>query len=272
MREISDIQELQEIELGILRHIHSVCNQQGLSFYLSNGTLLGAVKYQGFIPWDDDIDLLMPRTDYEKLMHSELIANDRYQLCARERNARWRLPFAKLCDTRTRLYEGNADFGIPYGVGIDIFPLDAWSGGKAQALRCSVWRRGLSASVKARFATPKKGVSRGILWCIWVTARLFGSEFFLRKIDHELQKGRIAHTPDFVGSVAWPLYGKKEVIPVNVFSGNVFLKFEGEFYPVPRGYDVYLRRLYGKYEEDPPTEKQRTHHSFRAYWLESTSD
>ena len=68
MNEITDLREIQQVELGVLRHLDQVCRENGLHFFLSNGTLLGAVKYEGFIPWDDDIDVFMPRCDYDRLM------------------------------------------------------------------------------------------------------------------------------------------------------------------------------------------------------------
>ena len=126
MKELS-LKEIKEIEFELLKKFDSFCKENNVRYFLSNGTLLGAVKYKGFIPWDDDIDVLVPREDYDSLI--ELFHDDgRYKLFAFERNAEYRYPFAKFCDMRTRKAEGNIDNGVALGVDIDIFPLDAWNG------------------------------------------------------------------------------------------------------------------------------------------------
>ena len=80
MKEIVEIREIQEIQLGALRHLKAICERHGLTFFLSNGTLLGAVKYKKFIPWDDDIDVFMPRKDYDRLTALSDIDSDVYRL------------------------------------------------------------------------------------------------------------------------------------------------------------------------------------------------
>ena len=148
MTEITNLREIQLLELGILQHLADICRKHGIRFFLSNGTLLGAVKYGKFIPWDDDVDILMPRADYDCLMHLPDIDTACYRLFSQERMPAWRLPFAKLCDMRTEKRETSANFGLPTGLDIDIFPIDVWSGGERQARRCGLWRRGVSAAVE----------------------------------------------------------------------------------------------------------------------------
>lgn len=269
MTEITDLNQIKQIETEILRRFSTVCSQNGLRFFLSNGTLLGAVKYGGFIPWDDDIDVFMPRADYERLMQVDEIDEGPFRLMSRERVPAWRLPFAKLCDRRTVKREGSADFGAEYGLEIDIFPLDVWSGGKGQAFRCGLWRRGLSAAVKERFETPKSGWRRAVLYGIWRLSRALGVPFFLRMINREVSRGRKLPKPAYLGSVAWSLYGMREYIPAECFDETVTVSFEGGDYPAPAGYDAYLRSMYGDYRLDPPPEKQVTHHFFRVWKKEN---
>ena len=69
----------------------------------------------------------------------------------------------------------------------------------------------------------------------------------------------------YLGCKVWCVYGEKEIVPSDVFSETVEVEFEGKIFPAPRGYDLYLKRLYGEYTLDPPKEKQKTHHSFKAY-------
>lgn len=95
MNEITDLREIQQVELGVLRHLDQVCRENGLHFFLSNGTLLGAVKYEGFIPWDDDIDVFMPRCDYDRLMRLSGADSGPYRLLSQERTPGWRLPLCQ---------------------------------------------------------------------------------------------------------------------------------------------------------------------------------
>ena len=263
MTEITDLREIQLLELGILRHLADVCRKHGIRFFLSNGTLLGAVKYGKFIPWDDDVDILMPRADYDRLMRLPDIDTARYRLFAQERVPAWRLPFAKLCDMRTEKRETSADFGLPAGLDIDIFPIDVWSGGARQAQRCGLWRRGVSAAVEEEFTSPRTGWKRLVLHTFWRVSRRLGSGFFCRRIAAEVRRGQNVKNPAYMGCVVWSLYGRRELLAAEVFRDETEVTFEGERYPAPAGYDRYLRSLYGDYRPDPPPEKQISHHHFR---------
>ena len=125
MKELS-LQELKQIEFDILKMFDVFCKENNIRYFLSNGTLLGAVKYKKFIPWDDDVDLLIPREDYNRMI-SLFKDDDRYQLFAYEKKQEFCYPFAKLCDMTTRKVEPGYNNGVELGVDIDLFPLDAWN-------------------------------------------------------------------------------------------------------------------------------------------------
>ena len=99
MKQLS-LKEIQSIEFDILVDFKKYCEEHNLSFFLSNGTLLGAVKYQGFIPWDDDIDVILPREDYERFI-SEFVSDGKRELLCTQRNSQFVFPFAKHYDTAT---------------------------------------------------------------------------------------------------------------------------------------------------------------------------
>lgn len=266
MTEITDLREIQLLELGILQHLADICRKHGIRFFLSNGTLLGAVKYEKFIPWDDDVDILMPRADYDRLMHLPDIDTTCYRLFSQERMPAWRLPFAKLCDMRTEKRETSANFGLPTGLDIDIFPIDVWSGGERQARRCGLWRRGVSAAVEEEFTTPRTGWRRLVLHTFWCISHCLGSRFFCQRIASEVRHGQEAKKPVYVGCVVWSLYGRRELLAAEVFLDKTEVMFEGKRYPAPVGYDRYLSSLYGNYRPDPPPEKQISHHHFRVWY------
>jgi len=124
MKELT-LQELKDIEFDILKMFDAFCKENNIRYFFAYGTLLGAIRYKGFIPWDDDVDVLVPREDYDRLLKL-FTDSEQYRLYAYEREPKYRYPFAKLCDMTTRKDEGGYENGVELGVDIDIFPLDAW--------------------------------------------------------------------------------------------------------------------------------------------------
>ena len=256
------VEEIRETELNMLKIIKDFCNEHNLTYYLSNGTLLGAVKYKGFIPWDDDIDIFLPREDYDYLVE-HFVDTFPYVLFSTQRVKEFRFPFAKLCDMTTRRIEDNNDNGVELGMDIDIFPLDTWHEDAVRQVK-----KQCRTLTFLRLAKNRRIVSTNPLRTLTkrVTAvfcKMFSASYFIKK----MQKRASQYYPESknLGCVVWPVYGANEIIPKEVFSQTIEVEFEGEKFSAPVGYDTYLRSLYGNYEEDPPLEKQKTHHRFTAY-------
>ncbi|MBQ8684059.1 MAG: LicD family protein [Clostridia bacterium] len=265
---ITDIKEIQAILRTGLCYFADACEKHGLRYYLANGTLLGAAKYGGFIPWDDDVDILMPREDYEALQQLEELRQGEFVLRSSATCATWRVPFSKLTHAGTVCHETTADFGCELGVSLDIFPIDGWADrlqtANRRAALAGLWRRCMSASIEERFFSPRTGVRRCILWLIWCFSHLCGHTFFRRRIQR--MAARFAdRSAAYVGCVAWACYGQAEVAPAQEFSGEKRLAFEGREHPVFAGYEAYLTRLYGDWRADLPPERQKTHHTFAVY-------
>jgi lipopolysaccharide cholinephosphotransferase len=123
MRKITDIKELREIQMGILDDVHRFCEEQGLRYSLSSGTLIGAVRHQGYIPWDDDIDIYMLRSDYERFLKSYHDQNGHYRVLNPKKEDHYYYTFAKVVDQRTKMVEKETE-GYEIGVYIDVFPVD----------------------------------------------------------------------------------------------------------------------------------------------------
>lgn len=265
MKELS-LSELKEIEFAILKSFHAFCTEHHLRYYLAYGTLLGAVRYKGFIPWDDDVDVMMPREDYNRFL--ELYRDsDRYRLYAFEKDPLVQLPYAKICDMTTRKEEAGYHSKVQLGVDIDIFPLDNWADDLEEAKREAIRIRGcmfrlsLSKLCKPDSLNPVKRFAKRfvMLWC-----RMRGGAYYVRRIlkmaVRDEQRGS-----RYMGTKTWCVYAERNIVPAEAFSSGIEIAFEGETFFAPVGYDAYLTCLYGDYLPEPPKEKQKTHHSFRAY-------
>lgn len=267
MKELT-LQELKEIELDILKVFDAFCKENNIKYYLSHGTLLGAIRYKKFIPWDDDVDLLIPRADYNRML-TLFQDTDRYRLFAFEKNPEYRYPIAKLCDMTTRKDEFSYDNGVELGVDIDLFPLDAWDDDlekakkEAKYIKKNMGRLGLTKLKKPDSINPIKRFIKGI---VMFFCKMRGSQHYIRKIIKASEKAEQKGNR-YLGCKAWCVYGERGIIPAEVFADTVEIEFEGEKFPAPVGWDTYLTCLYGDYLPEPPKEKQKTHHSFKAYRL-----
>ena len=268
MRELQ-LDEIKEIELSVLRHFDAFCREHNIKYFLSNGTLLGAVKYEGFIPWDDDIDVLLPRKDYDRLM--EIYPKEgNFKLLSYERDPNSVFPFAKLYDTSTVIKNQTRLKDYIYGVHIDIFPLDVLGDDFVLAAKTAKKSKRLTQKLSFSVSYYTKGRSflRTCIKALCITfVSLRGYKAYKRKFLKQMKNVPKNEEGKFVGCILWSIRGKKEIFPAEIFADTVELNFEGESYPAPVGYDAYLRQLYGNYEQDPPLEKQKSHHRFAAYRL-----
>lgn len=267
MKELS-LDEIKKIELEALKEFHAFCVKNKIQYFISHGTLLGAIRYKGFIPWDDDLDVLVPRKDYEKLL---MLYQDteRYCLLSYEKNKKYLFPFAKFCDMSTLKEEVNLNNGLTHGLAIDVFPLDHWDDNLEKAKQESkiqkrnMFRLGLTKLQKPDSINPVKRFIKGIAMAVF---KLWGSAYYVEKIIRGANKPE-QYGSRYVGGKAWNVYGQRDILPAEVFAEAIELEFEGEKFFAPVGYDAFLTSLYGDYLPEPPVEKRKTHHSFKAYKL-----
>lgn len=266
MQELT-LKEIQQIEFQILKHFDAFCREHNISYYLSNGTLLGAIKYGGFIPWDDDIDVLVPRTDYERLL-SSYAPNSSFGLLHQQNDPQYIFPFAKLYDCSTELWNPSAPGTTSPGVHIDIFPIDYWPDDLICANRQA--KKICRAAKELCFSVSRMCPGRSLLRTVAKNAiiaytHVVGEKRYRKKLAKALRNGQAQAGTMYCGCVVWPIYGVKEIHPADVFAQSIKVRFEGCEFPAPVGYDKYLRNLYGDYQKDLPTDKQRSHHALRAF-------
>ena len=269
MKEIGEIKEIQSILYDALCYFDDFCRQNDIQYVLSNGTLLGAAKYGDFVPWDDDVDVLLSRADYDKLMSLTSINNGRYRLLCQEQVPTWRMPYAKLSCENTVIREGEYDFGASFGLSVDIFPIDHWSPhlgvAKWQAFWGECLKRLLICSIGGAFHTQKRGVKRLILRSIWLVGKAVGHRRLQRRILTMVRKASRKPSP-YVGCRAWTCHLDGEIFPAAYFAETTRLAFRGREFPVIAQYENYLSSLYGDWRAELPLDQQHSNHEIKVWY------
>jgi lipopolysaccharide cholinephosphotransferase len=256
------LNEVKDVELGILNYIDNICKKHNLKYFLAYGTLLGAIRHKGFIPWDDDIDICMKRSDYDKLI--SILSNEnheRYTLLHHSVDSTYFYEFAKVVDTRTKII-GEGFEEIPSeGIWVDIFPLDnVAKNKKLQRLLIQICLVIRILSVYTKFPSHKRSI---FFYPVWLLARLIGYRIPLKITDWQSKKGT---REDLIGYIAsMSTLGSKYCYPIDWFEDTVLVEFEDNKYPAPYKYHEYLSSQYGDYMQLPPEDK-RVPHPVEAYW------
>lgn len=258
------LKKLQKIEHEILQEVVKICDENNLTYFLIGGTLLGAIRHKGFIPWDDDLDIAMPRGDYDKFLE---ISNDElgeeYWLHYSGNDPDYWLPFAKVKKKETIFDEANSrNIVSDKGIYIDIFPLDNAKKEKSifqsvQAITCKkmsriiLWKRG--------FYKSKPKLNLKILLGILKNKTVFEISNRQQKL---MSMCKDKDTKYFVNLGSNYNY-VKQTVPKDKYYPPVKVEFEGLFYNAPNDWDFILKRIYGDYMKLPPVEKRITHNPTR---------
>ena len=265
-QEVTDVNEIQQMELGIMEYIHEVCQKIGVKYFLAYGSLIGAVRHQGFIPWDDDMDICMLREDYEKLQ-DYLIANpdERYEVMSYKNNLNYVYPFMKVQDNHTYLLEEDVRIDSNMGIYVDIFPVDGYEDDVEFKNKMTklIKKRQLSCYT-FKGITNTKSVLNSLLRYVSVIIFYFtNTNKYVAQIE-ELAKSRKVSDYEQVDYLIYkdmnkPVWRREwlEQVTTGIFEGKEFT--------IPKNYHEILTSDYGDYMQLPPVEQRVSHHDFKLW-------
>lgn len=265
------LDEIKKTELNILLEFQKICDANDLTFYLCGGSLLGAIRHKGFIPWDDDIDICMARPEYNRL--ARMVREKKLEMpdwmdivCYENRTSRF--PFIKVLDKRTVVlneYFKSMDYD---SIWIDLLPVDGMpdSDLETAALYKDMFR--FRKLVQLKYVRPfraksfTKAITKPFLF-------LFANIINTDRYNEKLVSEATAHafeTSANVGIVTEGLYGVKEAIPREAYLKSIEVEFEGHTFKATSYWHEYLTNLFGEYMILPPEDKRKTH-DMKAYRL-----
>lgn len=266
MKEIC-LKDIKLMQLEMLKKIDDFCQERGIKYFLSAGSLIGAVRHKGYIPWDDDIDIMMLRPDYNRFLREFNGSIPNLIVAAPELDWNYYAPFANVYDDRTVLEEGVNDHrGLVLGLKIDVFPYDSLPDNEflysierivSLFLNALLWEK----RCKSKFSTLtlKRKIYR-------VTGSFFPYSF-LQKCIHMIG---VLHENKGTKDVFLKTFDIRKPMRASklLFAKSIYVPFEQYEFPIPIGYDEFLKVRFGDYMKLPPVDQQEPHHGFKVFWKE----
>lgn len=273
MRELT-LKELQQKSLEVLKEIHRFCVENDIKYSLAYGTMIGAVRHQGFIPWDDDVDIFMPRPDYEKLCNT--YKSDRYVLINRSNREDCMIAFSRICDARDTCFTTFTPWlrsSEAPGVWVDIFPLDSVSDDPESFETSYLNLRKLHHdAVRGRKALRRLSGEKSFSFNLNTLKKKLFSLFWKRPefyVDEIITiAGNIPYgTTGYVAQLAYPgIMARYDISDIESYH---LVRFEDEEFYIADGYDRMLRNVYGDYMQLPPENERVPLQSYiHFYWKE----
>ncbi|MCQ2097237.1 MAG: LicD family protein [Fibrobacter sp.] len=272
MRELTN-DELHDFSLGILKEVHQFCERENIRYSLAYGTLIGAVRHQGFIPWDNDIDICMPRPDYERFIKT--FKSEKFQLAFFGEGCKYDslIAYARVFDNRETIAKNGHWIAQPAGVWIDVFPLDGVPDDPQEfaALYKELhqeWERIIPKKIQFKRISHCKGLKNKLklLRNKWRQKNGLGGHRMQKEYNEKIRRIPF-ETANYWSQLAVMDNGPVEHIPVSAFDERRLLKFEDAQFYVMKDYDLNLRAVYGDYMQLPPEDQREPHQSFiKFYW------
>lgn len=268
------IEEQRKVMLDILLYIDDICRKNDICYSLIGGSLIGAIRHSGFIPWDDDVDIILTYDNYEKLInilkHND---NSKYKVLSHDLDKNYFFPFVKVVDTDTYVIEENCLEQIKdYGVYVDVFVYNNVSNDNREREKFVKKLKLLNSMLSRKPINYKEiGLKQSILRLGKNTlSKILG----YNKIHKIINKHNVKYNNQITDYVVsnWPIYAiNKEVQLASDLDGYIDVNFEGEKIMIFKSYDNVLRNTFGDYMVLPPVEK-RYSHGLKAFWKDDNNE
>lgn len=256
------IRQIQQKGLEMLLYFKEICEKNKLLFYLCGGCCIGAIRNGGFIPWDDDVDVFMPRGDYNKLIEiwNKQADTSRYSLQVTTKQLITKNQFATICDNNTTFIKSfQADLDINHGLVLDILPLDGCPSNRVLRKLQKFWALIYSLYIIGQ-APENHGKAVKLLGKIMLSLVPKSFRFNIWNFAQKQMTKYPISECEFVTELCSGPYYMQFEYPAEAFESALYVNFEGYEIPVPKGYDSYLKMAFGDYMTPPPEEKRVIHH------------
>lgn len=260
--------EIRSIQCEVMQNVHDFMMENNLKYSLACGTLIGVIRHKGYIPWDDDIDIYMPREDYQRLIRLfPETYREHYKLASFERCPGWCRAYANIYDDRTIWEEEKTDKEMTVGINIDIFPVDSVPDDINELKKHINKRKFLTSLWVAKYTTIRWSyrpfVKNIVIILLKVLLLPFSINRIVKYIDSYIQNYNHSSSKRLFGILGGVI--EKQPFLKEDFEEVLLLPFESHEFCVMKGYDDCLRNGYGDYMKLPPLEKRKSHHYFKAY-------
>ena len=267
---MTDIRKIQLVEKQLLKAVVDICEKEHLRYYIIGGTLLGAVRHKGYIPWDDDTDVAMPRSDFDRFLQvaeQYLCAVDGYQLETYQKSIDYQRYIPRVTDGHVKMRVSYSTTGRVENAWVDLYPLDGMPSGKfafkVHALRLLYHRALFIYSLFSLYKHPDKSdrpwYERFLIW----VGYHFPVEKFLTTNKCLVSLDKALHRYSAESSKVWinfmGEYKLKEMFPKEVFGEGKLYEFEGMMLKGPQDAETYLTQVYGDYMSPPPISERGGH-------------
>lgn len=257
--------------LTMLKALDEVCEKHGIRYYLSGGTLLGAVRHKGFIPWDDDIDVNIPRPDCEALQKLTSGKIGDFLLVRPNADSAYPSNYWRLYDISIVIENSlkkAARKPVYHPLFMDIFPIEGLPEDAEKTklhYQKMQFSKKMFGCINAPFWTGKTFPSKIAHEFMRPVARLVGKEYWFRRIQDVAESIPFGST-EYIGVMMTNIHHEEERVRMDDFLPVIKVEFERNLFNAPKGYDIYLRQLYGDdYMQLPPVEARQSHHGFNFY-------
>lgn len=269
MREL-DINEIHKGTLTIIKEFIHICEDNQLTYFTAYGSLIGTIRHGGFIPWDDDFDVHMFRSDYDKFI-SYCISHEKelypFKIYCPQNIKDYPYNIARFCDMRYKLVSTNSCKNDGMGMFIDIYPLDGAGNGKYVSskffsLKNAVLISLVSKAGKNKLVNSQSGFHKITYPIAYGFSKVIGLKNLLNLLQKQGKKYAVSES-DFVSVLVWTFY--PTVFPKEWFSDVIYKKFEDISIAVPIGYESLLSLQYGDYMKLPPEKDRKPQHEYKLY-------